>query len=206
MSATPRNRALTASATALTVVASTFAFVAASAPAAQAASCSSTYLSYGSTGTCVKLLQKNLGGLDVDGVYGSGTRSRVRSFQDDANIGVDGKVGPQTWRKLATYGKALGWKAGITVYMCKANSTSFRFSAWNNSGDNANWLFYTSQSSQPIEGDALADDRIEAQGHVYADTYNSEKLLVWVGRYGRDNAQTTRSVRDFSRSTLPACA
>ncbi|MGP4010632.1 peptidoglycan-binding domain-containing protein [Streptomyces sp. 4N124] len=206
MSATSRHRALTASATALTVVASTFAFVAASAPSAQAASCSSTYLSYGSRGTCVKLLQKNLGGLSVDGVYGSGTRSRVRSFQDDANIGVDGRVGPQTWRKLATYGKALGWKAGVTVYMCKESSTAFRFSAWNNSGDNANWNFYVSQSNWPIEGDALADDRIEAQGKVYAGAYNSEKLVVWVGRYGRDNAQTTTNVRSFSRNTLPACA
>jgi peptidoglycan hydrolase-like protein with peptidoglycan-binding domain len=57
-----------------------------SAEAAEAATCSSTYLSYGSRGTCVRLLQKNLGGLSVDGVYGSGTRSRVRSFQDDAGL------------------------------------------------------------------------------------------------------------------------
>jgi hypothetical protein len=181
------------------------ATAATTAEAATAASCYSTYLSYGSRGTCVKLLQKNLGALTVDGVYGSGTRSRVRSFQDDAGLTVDGKVGPQTWRKLRTYGKALGWLSGVTVYMCKASTSSFRFSVWNNSGNNADWLFYTSASSWPIEGQAIADDRIEAQGTIPAGSYDSQKLLVWVGRYGADNARTTYRVRDFSRSTLPAC-
>jgi peptidoglycan hydrolase-like protein with peptidoglycan-binding domain len=204
MSAISRPRALTALTAALTVVASTLTLFVASTPSAQAATCSSTYLSYGSRGTCVRLLQTNLGGLKVDGVYGSGTRSRVRSFQDDAGIGVDGKVGPQTWRKLATYGKALGWKAGLTLYMCKANSTQFRYSVWNNSGQNADWVFYVSGGY--IDGDAISDDRIAAQGRIAARAYDSQKLVVWVGRYGRDNAQTTTSVRDFSRTTLPACA
>ncbi|MCT9075152.1 peptidoglycan-binding domain-containing protein [Streptomyces fulvoviolaceus] len=204
MSATSRIRALTALPTAFAVLAATFTLLVASTPSAKAASCSSTYLSYGSRGTCVKLLQTNLGQLSADGVYGSGTRSRVRSFQDDAGLTVDGKVGPKTWRKLQTYGKALGWKAGVTVYMCKASSTRFRYSVWNNSGKNADWVFYVEGGY--FEGDAISDDRIAAQGQIAARTHDSTKLVVWIGRYGSDNAQTTTRVRDFSRSTLPACA
>ncbi|MGW0828290.1 peptidoglycan-binding domain-containing protein [Streptomyces sp. NPDC002845] len=187
---------------ALAVVAATSALIVASPPSAEAASCSSTYLSYGSRGTCVKLLQKNLGGLSVDGVYGSATRSRVRSFQDDAGISVDGKAGPQTWRKLKTYGKALGWKSGVTLYMCKANSTKFRYSVWNNSGKSANWALYVEGGH--LSGDAISDDRIAAQGRIHAGAYDSTKLTVWIGNYGND--KTTTKVRDFSRNTLPACA
>lgn len=138
----------------------------------------------------------------MDGVYGAGSRSRVRSFQDDAGLTVDGKVGPQTWRKLRTYGKALGWKSGVTVYMCKASSTDFRFSVWNNSGKAADWTFYVSGGH--FSGDAISDDRIAAQGRIAAGAYDSTKLTVWIGNY--DNDHTTTSVRNFSRNTLPACA
>jgi len=195
----PTTTAATAAASAASTTSAT------AAEAAEAAACANTYLSYGSRGSCVRRLQRNLGALTVDGVYGSGTRSRVRSFQDDTGLTVDGKVGPQTWRKLRTYGMALGSNVGLTLYMCKASSDRFRFSAWNNSGKNANWVFYVSTSSWPIEGQVLVDDRIEAQGHIRAGKYNSQKLVVWVGRYGADNARTTYLVRDFSRSTLPAC-
>jgi hypothetical protein len=201
MFATLRARVLTALPAALTVVASTFAFSAASSPSAEAATCSSTYLSYGSRGTCVKVLQKRLGALSVDGVYGSGTRSRVRAFQDDAGISVDGKVGPQTWRKLGAYGKALGWKSGVTVYMCKANSTQFRYSVWNNSGKSARWALYVEGGH--LFGDAIANNRIAIQGRMHAGAYDSKSLTVWIGNYGND--KTTTNVRDFSRSTLPAC-
>jgi peptidoglycan hydrolase-like protein with peptidoglycan-binding domain len=183
------------------VVAATFAFSVATPPSAEAATCYSTYLSYGSRGACVELLQKNLGGLSVDGVYGSGTRTRVRSFQDDAGLGVDGKVGPQTWRKLRTLGKAIGWKSGVTVYLCKESSTAFRFSAWNNSGKTANWTFYVAGGH--FSGGGISDDRVASQGLISAGTYNGTKLTVRIGTY--DNHHSTTSVRDFSRSTLPAC-
>lgn len=199
---TSRARALTALATVLTVVAATLAIFVASPPPAEAASCYNTYLSYGSRGTCVKVLQKNLGALSVDGIYGSGTRSRVRSFQDDAGIGVDGKVGPQTWGKLRKYGKALGWKSGVTVYMCEASSTRYRYSVWNNSGKTADWTFYVSGGH--FSGQSISDDRLASQGHIAAGAYDSTKLTVWIGNY--DNDKTTTRVRNFSRNTLPACA
>jgi peptidoglycan hydrolase-like protein with peptidoglycan-binding domain len=169
--------------------------------ATEAATCSTTYLSYGSRGTCVKLLQKNLGGLSVNGVYGSGTRSRVRSFQDDAGLTVDGKVGPQTWRKLRTYGKAVGWVSGVTVYMCKESSERFRYSTWNNSGRSAHWSFYTSTGR--FEGDEIRDDRIAVVDRLQAGAYTSTSLMVWLGI--NDLAETNATVRSFSRNTLPAC-
>ncbi len=37
----------------------------------------------------------------VDGSYGNQTRYAVKQFQLDRRLVADGKVGPQTWRKLA---------------------------------------------------------------------------------------------------------
>lgn len=59
----------------------------------------------GSTGPAVRALQVQLNkkrrlGLTVDGVFGSGTASAVRSFQTHAGIGSDGVVGPTTWKNL----------------------------------------------------------------------------------------------------------
>jgi peptidoglycan hydrolase-like protein with peptidoglycan-binding domain len=59
----------------------------------------------GSTGAAVRALQAQLNkkrrlSLAVDGVFGPATNSAVRTFQSHAGIGVDGIVGPTTWRNL----------------------------------------------------------------------------------------------------------
>jgi peptidoglycan hydrolase-like protein with peptidoglycan-binding domain len=53
-------------------------------------------LSSGAEGRQVKLLQKALGGVHVDGVFGSETEEAVRSFQTSRGLAADGVVGPQT--------------------------------------------------------------------------------------------------------------
>jgi peptidoglycan hydrolase-like protein with peptidoglycan-binding domain len=65
-------------------------------------------LRIGSTGLPVRRLQRLLmqilgdsevGG--VDGRYGTKTEAAVKTLQDQANIPVDGVVGPRTWNELA---------------------------------------------------------------------------------------------------------
>ena len=57
-------------------------------------------LTYGSTGQQVKVLQKLLGNLDVDGIWGPQTNAVVLGFQKRFGLDVDGIVGPLTWNKL----------------------------------------------------------------------------------------------------------
>jgi len=54
----------------------------------------------GSIGEAVRELQRLLGGLLVDGIFGSLTEAKVRVYQTEQNIGVDGVVGPITWARL----------------------------------------------------------------------------------------------------------
>lgn len=44
--------------------------------------------------------------LAVDGDFGTRTYNAVRDFQSDRNIGVDGSVGPVTWRELVGYSQS----------------------------------------------------------------------------------------------------
>jgi peptidoglycan hydrolase-like protein with peptidoglycan-binding domain len=53
-------------------------------------------LSSGAEGRQVKLLQQALGGVHIDGVFGSETEQAVRSFQTSRGLAADGVVGPQT--------------------------------------------------------------------------------------------------------------
>jgi len=59
----------------------------------------------GDSGAKVRAVQSQLNesgyGLVVDGVFGSGTNSAVRSFQSSKGLGVDGIVGDNTWSKMA---------------------------------------------------------------------------------------------------------
>jgi len=60
----------------------------------------------GSTGPAVRAVQSQLNAhgssLTVDGVFGSGTTSAVRSFQSSHGLAVDGIVGSQTWQALVS--------------------------------------------------------------------------------------------------------
>ncbi len=54
----------------------------------------------GSRGAAVADLQRRLGGLVDDGVFGSRTRGAVVSFQSARGLVADGIVGPRTWAAL----------------------------------------------------------------------------------------------------------
>lgn len=57
-------------------------------------------LRYGSTGEDVRLLQKILGGLDADGIFGRLTLAAVIAFQKANGLDADGIVGKLTWAEL----------------------------------------------------------------------------------------------------------
>lgn len=58
-----------------------------------------------SKGNITKLMQERLAALGynpgaIDGINGPNTQAAIKAFQRDKGIGVDGIVGPNTWRKL----------------------------------------------------------------------------------------------------------
>ena len=63
-----------------------------------------TQVGMGSSGDAVRKLQETLNargyGLDVDGVFGSKTRSAVKAYQKANGLSVDGIAGDQTWGSL----------------------------------------------------------------------------------------------------------
>lgn len=57
------------------------------------------FISIGSTGIAVRYVQYRVGA-NVDGIYGSKTRSKVISYQRINSLSADGLVGAKTWGKL----------------------------------------------------------------------------------------------------------
>ncbi|MEU6133864.1 peptidoglycan-binding domain-containing protein [Nocardioides sp. NPDC047086] len=178
----------------------------ATAPEAQAASCSTKTVKLGSKGTCVKELQRRLGALSADGVFGTGTRNRVRSFQADTGLSADGVVGKKTWGKLNRYGTAVGWVAGGILFACRKSSTEMHFSLWNNTGKHAQWEY-------KVTGGTYYADRTTTKNTIKRFTFdsretsfNARKLGVWVGYLDPAHYKSTTKVRDYKRSSLRTCA
>lgn len=55
----------------------------------------------GNKGGIVETIQKLLGGLKVDGIFGPKTEEAVKEFQKNRDLEVDGIVGSKTWEKLS---------------------------------------------------------------------------------------------------------
>ena len=60
----------------------------------------STVLKVGSTGAAVKVLQRSLGGLAVDGTFASTTQAAVKRFQTAQKLTATGVVDARTWSAL----------------------------------------------------------------------------------------------------------
>jgi peptidoglycan hydrolase-like protein with peptidoglycan-binding domain len=54
----------------------------------------------GDEGQQVKVLQKLLGGLTVDGIFGGNTETAVKEYQTAKGLTADGICGPLTWDAL----------------------------------------------------------------------------------------------------------
>ncbi|MCD8189563.1 MAG: glycoside hydrolase family protein [Clostridiales bacterium] len=54
----------------------------------------------GDEGQQVRALQKLLGGLTVDGIFGANTESAVIAWQNNYGLTADGIVGPKTWAAI----------------------------------------------------------------------------------------------------------
>lgn len=57
-------------------------------------------LQRGDQGQQIKVLQKLIGGLKMDGIFGPKTENAVREAQNQLGLKTDGIVGPKTWQEL----------------------------------------------------------------------------------------------------------
>lgn len=62
--------------------------------------CTVSTLRFGSSGANVKLAQEKLGGLIVDGIFGTLTRQKVRDLQEAKGLPVTGTIDAATWNAL----------------------------------------------------------------------------------------------------------
>ncbi|MFE7224017.1 peptidoglycan-binding protein [Nocardioides sp. NPDC057577] len=132
------------------------------APAEAAVSCtisSPKTVRPGNTGSCVKLLQRVLGGLKPDGSFGSSTTARVKNFQRAKGLSADGVVGSRTWSKikagmpaagtLITSGSNANWYACLIV----RGGSSIRYTVTNKRSTSWKQAYiYASSASGLVRG------------------------------------------------------
>ena len=96
------------------VAASLGGAVVAAAPAQAATTCVQNVYVYGGYAKCIGYIQVLLNEwargygippLAVDNSFGPATKQRVKNFQEDAALTIDGVVGPKTWQALCDYGE-----------------------------------------------------------------------------------------------------
>jgi peptidoglycan hydrolase-like protein with peptidoglycan-binding domain len=113
-------------------------------------------LSSGEEGRQVELLQKALGNVTVDGVYGPETEAAVEKFQTSRGLAVDGIVGPATSAALRGTGTAFAANLSPVIPGGEASSSAGSKEA-------------SAASEAAGEGGADAVKRLQGALHLSAD-------------------------------------
>lgn len=96
--------------------------------------------------TCA--IQILLGGLTVDGIYGTNTKKAVAAFQSAANLTADGICGPKTWNALigtsAASSSSTPSGAGQTIDGDKVLNDCVKYLQWDSKWKNVKYSTHTS--------------------------------------------------------------
>ena len=162
-------------------------------------------LGNGSTGSEVARVQTYLnalrgGGsalLRVDGIYGSGTAARVKSFQQEAGLTADGVVGQNTWNALVRlynvrYGGSADTYPGIALSSGMRGQDVLRLQQHLNAVANI-YTAINRQSEDGVYGTNMTDAvrRFQKQHGLTADGIVGEKTWNKLVAVRRQNAPVT---------------
>lgn len=89
--------------------------------------------------TCA--VQILIGGLTVDGVYGSKTKNGVAAYQTSNGLEADGKCGPKTWKALITGKASKPDETGKTINKC------VHYVQWDRKWKNIKYSTHTSKQT-----------------------------------------------------------
>lgn len=99
-------------------------------------------------------IQILIGGLTVDGIYGSNTKKGVAAYQSAMNLSVDGICGPKTWNALITgdapkkeTSSGTGSGAGQTVSGGKVINNCVHYLQWDSKWKNVKYSTHTSSQT-----------------------------------------------------------
>ncbi|GAA3793222.1 penicillin-insensitive murein endopeptidase [Streptomyces chiangmaiensis] len=163
----------------------------------------------GDNGPAVKAVQSLLNakrgsGLAVDGDFGPATNSAVRTFQSHAGIGVDGVVGPTTWKNLLWHFENINFGAGT---MCSQSPDGNANAHWATAGavgelEAAAAVFAGTGNGRLPVGDAGFEHGGDIPGHASHEV--GMDIDVWPIR--TDSAQCTAGRITWQSSTYDRAA
>ncbi|TDV48860.1 peptidoglycan hydrolase-like protein with peptidoglycan-binding domain [Actinophytocola oryzae] len=166
-------------------------------------------ISQGASGSAVRALQVELNAkrrlsLPVNGVFDASVTTAVRNFQSHAGIGVDGVVGPTTWKNLAWHYAYPNMSAGFCDQDPDGNGTAANWATGAAVGQleqAARTFAATGQGQLPL-GDAGFEHGGDIPGHASHDI--GMDMDVWPIR--TDNAQCTAGRITWESSTYDRAA